>query len=88
MNAVVGRTEELAAESASTMNVNRSSCLTTTLYDLIDALQATVKPDDDGHVVETVMHWLQSGRLVPLGGNNWQPALYGHAGNALKLTRV
>jgi hypothetical protein len=38
--------------------------LTTTLYDLIAALQAMVGPDDDALVVATMMHLLQSGRLT------------------------
>ena len=88
MNAVVNSAEELAAESASTMEVSRSSCITTTLYDLIDALQATVEPDDDGHVVETVTHWLRSGRIVPLGGDNRQSVAYGRAGRSPELTMV
>ena len=40
------------------------SCLTTTLYDLIAALQDGLSPDDDGLVVATVVHLLRSGRLI------------------------
>jgi hypothetical protein len=36
---------------------------TTTLYDLIAALQAVVGPDEDALVVATVAHLLQSGQL-------------------------
>jgi hypothetical protein len=39
-------------------------CLTTTLYDLIAALQAVVGSDDDVLVVATVVHLLWSGRLT------------------------
>src|SRR4029453_1687706 len=40
------------------------SRLTTTLYDLITALQAVVAPDDDVLVVATVVHLLRSGRCT------------------------
>jgi hypothetical protein len=40
------------------------SRLTTTLYDLITAIQAVVDPDDDALVVATVVHLLRSGRLT------------------------
>jgi hypothetical protein len=40
------------------------SHLTTTLYDLITALQDVVAPDDDALVVATVGHLLRSGRLT------------------------
>jgi hypothetical protein len=40
------------------------SRLTTTLYDLITALQAVVAPDDDVLVVATVVHLLRSRRLT------------------------
>jgi hypothetical protein len=43
------------------------SCLTTTLYDLIAAMQDGLSPDDDTLVVATVMHILRSGRLTWLG---------------------
>ena len=41
--------------------------LTTTLYDLITALQDVVAPDDDVLVVATVVHLLRSGRLTLRG---------------------
>lgn len=40
------------------------SCITTTLYELMTALQAVVAPEDDAVVVATVMHLLRSGRLT------------------------
>jgi hypothetical protein len=40
------------------------SCRSTTLYDLITALQAVVAPQDDALVVATVVHLLRSGRLT------------------------
>ena len=40
------------------------SRLTTTLYDLITALQDVMTPDDDVLVVATVGHLLRSGRLT------------------------
>jgi hypothetical protein len=37
--------------------------VTTTLYDVIAALQAVVEPEEDGVVVAIVAAWLRSGRL-------------------------
>ncbi len=47
--------------------VHRSVRLTTTLYELLAALQEVVDPEDDALVVATVQHLLQSGRLTWLG---------------------
>ena len=41
--------------------------ITTTLYDLVAALQTVVAPDEDALVVATVAHWLHSGRITCLG---------------------
>jgi hypothetical protein len=41
--------------------------LTTTLYDLLAALQDVVGPDDDPLVVATMVHLLRSGRLTVRG---------------------
>lgn len=41
--------------------------ITTTLYDLIAAIRATVAPDDDPLVVATVVHILRSRRVTLLG---------------------
>src|SRR2546428_11167444 len=43
------------------------SRLTTTLYDVLAAIQDGLSPDDDALVVATVMHLLQSRRLTWLG---------------------
>jgi hypothetical protein len=40
-----------------------SSCLTTTFYDLITAIQAEMDAEDDALVVATVVHLVRSGRL-------------------------
>jgi len=37
--------------------------VTTTLYDVIAALQTVVEPDEDDLVVAIVADWLRSGRL-------------------------
>ena len=37
--------------------------VTTTLYDIMAALQAVVEPEDDDLVVAIVTAWLRSGRL-------------------------
>jgi hypothetical protein len=41
--------------------------LTTTLYELLAAIQEVVGPDEDALLVATVRHLLQSGRLTWLG---------------------
>jgi hypothetical protein len=43
------------------------SRLTTTLYELIVALQSAAGPNDDALVVATIVHLLRSGRLTFLG---------------------
>ncbi len=43
------------------------TCLTTTLYDLMTALQAVVEPHEDALVVAMVTRWLQTGRITLLG---------------------
>jgi hypothetical protein len=44
--------------------------LTTTLYELMAALQAVVAPDDDAPAVPTVVHLLRSSRLTWLRTDN------------------
>ena len=44
------------------------SRLTTTLYDLVAAVQAVVEPDEDELVVATVVHMLRAGQITFLGG--------------------
>ena len=46
--------------------------LTTTLYDLMAALQDVVGPEDDTQVVATMVHLLRSGRLTGLERENTQ----------------
>jgi len=41
--------------------------LTTTLYELLAAIQDVVGPEEDALVVATVQHLLRSGRLIWLG---------------------
>jgi hypothetical protein len=38
--------------------------LTTTLYDVMAALQTVVESDEDDLVVAVIMRWLRSGRLT------------------------
>ena len=45
----------------------RPARVTTTLYELLTAIQDVVGPEDDALVVATVRHLLQSGRLTWLG---------------------
>jgi hypothetical protein len=54
--------------------------LTTTLYDVLTALQEEVGPDDDALVVATVAHFLRSGRLT------WRAQAGGHRDQARSLT--
>ncbi|HEY7496160.1 MAG TPA: hypothetical protein VIH59_34280 [Candidatus Tectomicrobia bacterium] len=49
----------------------RPSRLTTTLYDLVAAVQAVVQPEEDELVVATVMHMLGAGHSTFLGGK-WE----------------
>jgi hypothetical protein len=42
-------------------------CLSTTLYDLLTAIQDVVSPADDALVVATAVHLLQSRRLTVPG---------------------
>ena len=42
-------------------------CLTTTLYDVIAAIQDRLSPDDDALVIASVVHLLRAGRLTWLG---------------------
>lgn len=60
MHTVVDPSE---AESVATV-VETPATITTTLYDLIAAVQAAVGPDDDALVVAAVLHMLRSGRAT------------------------
>jgi hypothetical protein len=66
MAAVMER-DELAHVGMRMQGEAAPSCLTTTLYDVIAAIQDELSPDDDELVVATVVHLLQSGRLTWLG---------------------
>ena len=37
---------------------------TTTLYDVLAALQTVIPPEEDDLVVALVVHWLRSGRIT------------------------
>ena len=56
--------DELAQVGTGMQGEATPSCLTTTLYDLIAAIQDGLSPDDDALVVATVVHLLRSGRLT------------------------
>jgi hypothetical protein len=43
------------------------ACLTTTLYDVIAALQGVVEADEDRLVVTVLVHWLRTGRITFVG---------------------
>lgn len=45
------------------VETERFPVITTTLFDLIAALQAVVEPEEDAWVVATVVHWLRSSRI-------------------------
>ena len=49
------------------------ACTTTTLYELIAALQDVVGPDNDALVVATVVRLLRSGQLTFLGKARTSP---------------
>ena len=53
-----------AAVGETVGHAEATSCLTTTLYDLIIALQEMVGADNDALVVGTVLDLLQSGRVT------------------------
>ena len=45
-----------------------SARLTTTLYDVVAALQAVTEPDQDHLAIAVIVHWLRSGRLTSVRG--------------------
>ena len=63
MATVMERGEEAPVTTAG-LEVATPARLTTTLYDLIAAIQDGLSPDDDALVVATVVHLLRSGRLT------------------------
>lgn len=50
------------------MTAEAPARLTTTLYDMIAALQSVVGPDEDGLVTAIVGHWSRTGRITRVGG--------------------
>jgi hypothetical protein len=64
------------------------SCLTTTLYDLITAIQVMVDQDDDALVVATVVHLLRSGRLTWRGKARTRLDQERYGGDASPATRL
>ena len=44
-----------------------STRVTTTLYDLMAAMQTAVEPEDDACIVALITHWMRTGRLTFLG---------------------
>ena len=54
-------TEPLTAESRSRVTIR------TSLYELIDALNAVVEPGEAEMVAVIVKHWLETGRITFLG---------------------
>lgn len=67
MNAVV-TPEQGQGEEAGRMAAEAPARLTTTLYDVVAALQSVAAPDEDGLVVAVVADWLRSGRMTRVGG--------------------
>jgi hypothetical protein len=54
------------AQDTGTQTVGKTErfpAMTTTLFDLIAALQVVVEPEEDAWVVATVVRWLRSGRI-------------------------
>lgn len=45
------------------VNGSLPTLVTTSLYDLMAAMQESVSPEEDGQVVATIMHLFRSGRL-------------------------
>ena len=41
--------------------------LTTTLYDVVAALQTVTEPDQDHLAVAVIVHWFRTGRLTSVG---------------------
>ena len=67
--------DELAHVGTRMQGEATPSCLTTTLYDLIAAMQDGLSPDDDALVVATMVHLLRSGRLTWRGKTRARPGL-------------
>lgn len=63
MRTVIDASEDTAGEMA-VMEADTPATLTTTLYDLIAAVQDVVDPNNDALVVATVQHMLRAGRAT------------------------
>jgi hypothetical protein len=64
MNALANFYEAISETNRATdASETVASATTTTLYDLIAALQDTVEPDEETYIVPIVTQWLRSGRL-------------------------
>ena len=51
--------------TATSTENGQTHTITTTLFDLIDAMQQNATtPEEDAMIVPTVVHWLRSGRLT------------------------
>jgi hypothetical protein len=57
---------EMATVAMGMQRIETPSRRTTTLYNVMAALQDAVGPDDDALVVATAVHLLRSGRLTML----------------------
>jgi hypothetical protein len=66
MNSLIAPFEVQTATTTGVRKAQAPSCITTTLYDLIAAMQTVVGPRQDDLVVATVVHWLRTGRLIML----------------------
>jgi hypothetical protein len=61
--------------TATSTDNGQPQTITTTLFDLMDALQQhTTTPQEEALIVPTVVHWLRSGRLRFADGRIHRPA--------------
>jgi hypothetical protein len=64
MHTVIADSEDTSVETGTIAAADTSATLTTTLYDLIAAVQDVVGPQNEALVVATVQHLLRSGRAT------------------------
>jgi hypothetical protein len=64
MDAVVSPYKAQAVTSGAGVKEAQPSIITTTLYDLVVAIQDVVGSDEDALVVATLTHLLESGQIV------------------------
>ena len=67
MNPVIASRQGLTA-AAEVTAAEAPAGQTTTLYDVMAALQTVVEPEEDDLVVAIVVHWLRTGRMT-VGGD-------------------